>query len=505
MEEKPIVFVRRASGLVRQFGAWDIAVYMLATIIGAGILFFVVKGPVAFPGSSVPWAYLIIGVINLPFIITVALLMGALPRAGGMYVPISRILHPTIGFLAGWMAYVGLALVLGLLPFIAAIVAQGGLARFGVSMGPTGLLIMALIILAVFWLLNLAGVRAVRLFIWIFVIIPFIAQVGVGIYLLILGSDVASKFNMVYGSGMMEKIIAAAGEAGWKFPTVTLAATLASLAAVIFTYQGAEGVAFMGGEFKAVAKKIVWGMIGGFLIVMFVYIFTGFSFYAAFEKGATAYTFLQGAHIDKLKAIGAPTATPTIPFFVASAIVSKGWALLVVCAIIFWPIKSTLAIFPQASRALFSLSFDRAFPEVFSQVSPKGTPTYASHLTALIAAFGVFLMFYDFGPVLGILTLVFMTLYWCFGLSAMMVPFVRRDIFERLPIKSEAWVVILGLYSFLLGWFYFLIAAKDLNVPMIFVYIIFVFVGFIFYLVQQTKNKKVGIEISKIYAEIPPD
>ncbi len=506
MEEKPIVFVRKTSGLVRELGGWDIALFMLATIIGAGILFFVVQGAVAFPGSSLPWAYLIVGLINLPFVITVAIMMSALPRSGGMYTPISRILHPTVGYMAGWMAYVGISFVLGLLPFIAAIVLQAGLARLGVGMGPTGLLIMAIVIVGIFWALNLAGARMVRIFIWTLVGIPFVALILSAVYVFILGgAGATAKFDTVWGSGMMEKIITAAGEAGWKFPVVVFSATIASLAAVIFTYQGVEGVSWMGGEFRTEAKKIIWGMVGGFLAIMFVYLFVSIAFYAVMPKGVTGYAFLHGSQMDKLKEMGAPTVTPTIPFFISSVIANKVWAFIVVCAICLWPINSSLAIFPEASRGLFALSFDRAFPEIFSRVSARGTPTYASHLTALIAVVGVILMFYDFAPVLGILTLVFMNLYWGFGLSAMMVPFSRPDIFERLPIKSVTWTVILGFYSFLLGWFYFLIAAKDLNVPMIFVYILFLFLGFVFYATQQAKNRAMGIEISKIYAEIPPD
>ncbi len=505
MEEKPIVFVRKSSGLVRELGFWDITLIMMASIIGAAIFYFVVKGAVAFPGASIPLAYLIVGLINLPFVVTVAIMMSALPRSGGMYTPISRTLHPTLGYLVGWMNFVVLSLVLGLLPFITAITLQAGLARFGVGMGPSGLLVFSLVIVACFWLLNLAGFRMVRIFLWVLVIIPFVALIGSAIYLLILGGSIGSKFNLVWGPGIIDRIIAAAGEAGWKFPTVALSATIASLAAVIFSYRGIEGVAFMGGEFRTEAKKIVWGMIGGFLAIVIIYLFVSFVFYHAFGKGVTAYTYLHGSHMDKLKEMGAPTVTPTIPFFVSSVIGNKWWAFLIVCGICIWPINSSLAIFPQASRALFSLSFDRAFPEIFSRVSAKGTPTYASHLTALIAAVGVILMFYDFAPVLGVLTLTGMNLYWCFGLSAMMVPFVRPDIFERFPIKSVTWTVILGFYSFLLGWFFLLIAAKDLNVPMVFVYIAFVFLGFIFYLIQQAKNKAAGIEISRIYAEIPPD
>jgi hypothetical protein len=98
-----------------------------------------------------------------------------------------------------------------------------------------------------------------------------------------------------------------------------------------------------------------------------------------------------------------------------------------------------------------------------------------------------------------------MPLQCFFGLSAMILPFVRPEVQERLPVKSK-WVIVgLGLYSFLLTWFFMLIAGKELNLPMIGVILLIFFIGFILYVYQQNVNKKNGIELSQIFMELPPE
>jgi amino acid transporter len=132
-KEKPIVFVRRASGLVRELGSIDIMAAVMATVIGAGVLYFAVKAPVGFPGASIPLAYLIAACLEIPFVACIGLMVSSLPRSGGLYVPISRVLHPTVGFVGGWCFVVCLGFVIGVMSFVAMITLGTGLIIAGLS------------------------------------------------------------------------------------------------------------------------------------------------------------------------------------------------------------------------------------------------------------------------------------------------------------------------------------------------------------------------------------
>src|ERR671935_775770 len=99
------LFVRKATGLVRGWSVWDAFVYSAISIN------FVTLGLYAFsfvnfiPKGSLVWAIIVSGAYLIFQAITYASLIAAMPRAGGDYVWMSRVLGGGIGFvlaIAGW-------------------------------------------------------------------------------------------------------------------------------------------------------------------------------------------------------------------------------------------------------------------------------------------------------------------------------------------------------------------------------------------------------------------
>src|ERR671930_1663985 len=99
------VFVRKATGLVRGWSTRDAFIYAAFSInlITLGLYIF---GYAPFiPDGSLLWAVLLAGFYLVVQTITYASLIAAMPRAGGDYVWISRVLGGGIGFVlavAGW-------------------------------------------------------------------------------------------------------------------------------------------------------------------------------------------------------------------------------------------------------------------------------------------------------------------------------------------------------------------------------------------------------------------
>jgi amino acid transporter len=130
-EQKPEVFTRSASGLVRVMSPWSAMMYNILTmgVIFPWIFFW---APLAFPGCSVWLACVLGAVVELPIALGYCWLASAMPRSGGDYVFQSRVLGSAVGFtvcfstimvlattwlaLAGWLvANLGVApLLLGL-------------------------------------------------------------------------------------------------------------------------------------------------------------------------------------------------------------------------------------------------------------------------------------------------------------------------------------------------------------------------------------------------------
>ena len=102
-DKKPEVFVRKASGLIRTAGTWDVLAYNINfTSIGLLLLFLFLFGPAFYPGASMVWATVICVAAILPLALVYGYLASAMPRSGGDYVYVSRVLGPALGMMSNW-------------------------------------------------------------------------------------------------------------------------------------------------------------------------------------------------------------------------------------------------------------------------------------------------------------------------------------------------------------------------------------------------------------------
>src|SRR6185436_9476878 len=90
------LFVRRSTGLVREASALDATIFnaVFSAPVGATLAIGVLWALSAFPGADPVWATIIAVVLNVPILIMMALLASSMPRTGGDYVWVSRILSP---------------------------------------------------------------------------------------------------------------------------------------------------------------------------------------------------------------------------------------------------------------------------------------------------------------------------------------------------------------------------------------------------------------------------
>ena len=80
-EKKPKVFVRKASGLVRTAGVWDVLAYNINfTSIGLLLAFLIWLGPAFYPGISMSWSTIICVLLILPLSLVFGYLASTMPR-----------------------------------------------------------------------------------------------------------------------------------------------------------------------------------------------------------------------------------------------------------------------------------------------------------------------------------------------------------------------------------------------------------------------------------------
>ncbi|MGZ3647395.1 MAG: amino acid permease, partial [Ktedonobacteraceae bacterium] len=100
------LYVRQSSGLVREASTIDAIIFnaVFSAPVGATLAFGIFYALGAFPGADIIQALLIAFVVNIPVVVMMSMMASAMPRTGGDYVWISRILHPSVAVFSNFAA-----------------------------------------------------------------------------------------------------------------------------------------------------------------------------------------------------------------------------------------------------------------------------------------------------------------------------------------------------------------------------------------------------------------
>jgi APA family basic amino acid/polyamine antiporter len=136
--------------LKRSLSFWDVFAIALGQVIGSGIMVLIGIG-IEFTAYAIPFAFVLSAGLSILKQIPVAFMGSAMPATGGLYVYCKRVLGPKIGFF-----YLAILLITHILISLFAL----GFAQYAVALFPNfDTRVIALGILAVFYLVNLFGVK----------------------------------------------------------------------------------------------------------------------------------------------------------------------------------------------------------------------------------------------------------------------------------------------------------------------------------------------------------
>lgn len=531
------LFARTATGLVR--GVPPRSSLIINFIPGhptqtmaAVLLFALAVGP----GGNAYLALLLVVPMTLAFAYAFGLLTQMIPRSGGDYMLVSRVIHPAVGYVsvfcmttAGLLsnAFFGLAVVTaGLSPLCVSVGLIGGypgLVSWGnhISTSKGWLLFFGLLSLAFAGLMQLWGwrwiLRLQNLFFWMVTVSLLLC----GLMALVLSkSHFVSKFNG-FAKGITghpdayAQTIATAAKAGvavhpafsftQTFPIIAVFATTA-----IFSYWST----FVGGELRQASTiKTSNNMaLGGVIPLALVALFT-WIFFHGFGSD-----FMRAANGGGLPA---KIAVPGTPFFYLSSISvgSTVFAIVVfVLYIVFWPLITYISSLQQ-TRAIFALSYDGILPKSVTRVNRYGCPWLAL-LIALLMSAGVFIWAVfnatGFFQVLVYALLVQLIAMALVGLTAVLAPYLRPQLYRastsQKTVAGVPLVSIAGagaiLTAVFVWWAYLHYDQLGTNAhigKMLWWTVGPAVLGFLFYIAAAAYKRSRGTDITLVYREIPPE
>lgn len=523
------VFVRDATGLVREISAYRAFVLNLLWTSPAFMLIFMVVGQGLFPGGNLPLACVIGLIISLPVGILYALFSAALPRSGGDYVFVGRIIHPVLGFMVNFVitviaiSVIGTEAVwittMGLGPMfnaLSAINADPSLATLAATLTTTtsqfiiGGVFAVLLPLVLFFGTNVAfRVKSILFVITTFSILTFIVVMA-----LTPQSVFISNWNSV--SPISYSQVLSAGSAAGVNTNFDLGGTFLAVVYTALAVEGFNASAYVAGEVKRPATSQMIGMLlapAVYLILMTLVALAAYSSMGQSFIASIAYLALNGNSAYNLP-VGLPILQFLAGYGTKNAIVECILGIGLLATLFAYMISATFT----SVRCLFAWSFDRIFPTKFAAVDDKFHVPYIS-LIAIIIVNLIFVYLTVYTTLSAFFTYVVTGAFSVFaivGLAAILLPYRRKDIFNASPsivtrkIGGLPVIVLVGAVNVVIG---ILVAYASLLPalvgPLNPAYIGFVaglfLLGFVIYYVAYAIQKTRGISLALLHKEIPPE
>ena len=523
------LFVRNATGLVR--GMSQRASVVLNFIPGhptqtlAAVMFAFIA---LFPGANPYLALLIVLPMTLSFSYAFGLLTAMIPRSGGDYMIVSRVLGPLLGFISSFCmtmagllsnAFFGIAFVTSALGpsfvLVGTIGHHQSLIDFGqkISTHRNWEFGLGSLMIAVACLIHLVGWRwMIRFLSILFWMVTGGMLIAVADFLFTGKSSFAKNFDSFAGKGEYQATITRAVKAGTNVnpsfsfgQTIILVAGLATVS--IYCYWSS----FVGGELRQAstiktANNMARAGVGGLVVVA---LFTVIILHSAGSE------FMIGANGGGISP-NFPFA-PSFLFLSAASVGNTFYAIvLAVCYCVFWPLICWLSLL-QPTRMLFAYAFDGMLPKVFASTTRGGAPWFSVIVSGLgsIAVLWWATGSSVFFKALAYATLIQLIAMGLVGLSAAVVAYRKPELYRasssQVQFAGIPLTTIAGIGSIVTGVFLWIVFLSEPKLGIadrsgFFVWAVgTVLAGAIFYGAAYSIRKSQGINVNRAFAEIPPE
>jgi amino acid transporter len=533
-EERPALFLRKATGLVRGWSVRDSMIYAcLATnFVTLGIYEFTFAGP-AFPTGQLITAVIISAIWVSFLVIAYSGLIVTIPRAGGDYVWQTRILGSGLGFVMAatgwwfilwlWAPIYGNILSVQLFEPLWATLKwtwpNGGAAWFGTNNGIFIVTLITIVLAGLLVSLGMAGYARIQKYAFFGGMIGF----AVVVILLLINShaDFVSSFNL-YGQKLfgVHNAYAATNHAAAKAGYTTsplgfgpLGPTMLLVPAFMFFLLWPNWGSTLYGEIRGASdfRRVFTGIFAGLWITVCLTVI----FFLLVDKtiGWGFYQNLNSLDYNLTPQFG----IWPYPFMFAGWLVhNTAFQVILILVLSLWFFGWVGTLFLSSTRVIFAAAFDRVLPDRAAEVSEKRKVPFYSLILMLLPAV-VLAAIYAYSSTFRTYTLdatlVIAVTYLFSAIAVVLLPWLKPDLWRAspasrikvagVPIVPVAGVITIGLlvfnlYEWLSNDLYF-VNSHDSLIFMGAMYVLAIVV----YVVARIVRNRQGIDLGLINKEIP--
>jgi amino acid transporter len=518
------LFVRDATGLVRELSSLDVFVWSIIYFpwltSWAGI-FWVTPSyyqNVNYYAGLALWAVIAIIIVLLYWQVTVVM-----PRSGGDYVFISRSISGPLGFVASFLFFVAVLTSAGgnsywafaesgtQLSFAGQVLNAPNITALGnyitpwTTPAPLTLFIVGLVIQAVGSIAIIMGSKVFRTIVYSFFLYGLIVMLlSVAVFLSHSPGDFAAAYAQ-YFQGGVTTVFSNAAAKGY-MPGATFA-NLSAIVPLLFVSIGPYPVMQMvAGEIKNPRRSLLYGLVLAEVVSILVW----FSLTLIFDH-VVGISFLEAWTVT----VGSGSSTvPTVFVTLLEPNAVLLWVIVVGLFIgnIGWGWLGIVFI----SRLFMSWAFDRTAPTALARVSDRyHTPYVAVGLAAVFTMIPMYLSFFvSFITAQVNLVFLFAVVWFLTAVSAVLLPFRRRAIFDAAAWKPRiAGAPVLSILGVLGACLFAFLAYNSVTNPAIgsFTFgaqvtiVIVIVLPIVLYAASHYYNKSHGLDLGKVMAQVPPE
>jgi amino acid transporter len=529
------LFIRQTSGLVRELGIPAATGISLASVAVVNTFINFNAGLTDFTKSDMYLPLIAGAIIWLVAMFAYRYLLRAVPRAGGEYVYLSRIVSPAAGSVAGLGIAVVFTYILSTNAHFAAQFTPFMLAGLGSAFHSTAvanagnhltsniaiawLSVAVMLIVAALSLFSLKIVARIIFWLIVLQVLAFVVLIGV------LAANSHADFTSALATysnhpGAFQDIINAAKSNGVVFGT-SIASGVAIIPFMVLNYNGVLYSYYVGGELRRPGRTYLYAsaISIGVLVVLWVGVW-------ALLRARVGLTFMQAQAnlgVANPTAYGKITSLNSVAGGLGYGMVLSTdpiTKILFATAVPLAEIAVNLAFLAVTTRVLFAQAFDRLLPVGVAKIGDRNhAPNVAITIVLIIGIGFCFLTsLVNLGNIVALQSLFFALILLAGGISATALPLRRADLIQTPGMPEDArrrWlrqVTLVGGATTVLALFtvYELIAHSSVygkfSWESILTLVIVLGAGPVIYLIaRQVRRQRNSLDLTMAMRELPPE